>query len=572
MLTCKQIALSLILLLTLSSCSEQKENAINNNATSTLQNSAIEDNNLTLNNNNASIEDSNNTRVDSNTTESNTTIAPTIPIKEEPISVLIPQTAIEEPIVTPQPEPVLPTPSAFNIVDETTYVQSTCTPLLSESVTGYFASPTGRANALGTLQDPLALQNAIGENSPLQAGDKLWLLEGLYSGAFVSKIRGTSALPIQIRPLRNARVVLDGRGSNASALRIDGQWVEYYGLEIASSSTARVSQERGSSPSDISGNSGMTIFAANTLVANCIIHDNLGGGISSWRTSGEANSELYGNIIYNNGWTAPDRGHGHAIYIQNRSGYKKMTNNIIFFGFATGIHAYTEGGQINNFDIEENVWFMTGASDPRSSQKKDNCLVGGFQPVKNLLLKNNIGYSENGRGTRIGYGGSVVGQDAVLENNYLSENFWVAGEWDSLTLSNTTILRGRTGSSQSFVTDLGDNTFEEQPPVSGKKVFVQANAYDPLRARVAIFNNDEDDTIDVDLSAILQEGEAYRVHSVFDLFGAPMFSGVYDGNLVAFSMGSVTPPQPRGMIDGIEESDDPHKRFGVFIVTHGGCQ
>ena len=85
-----------------------------------------------------------------------------------------------------------------------------------------------------------------------------------------------------------------------------------------------------------------------------------------------------------------------------------------------------------------------------------------------------------------------------------------------------------------------------------------------------IYNYDNDDNVSVDLSAVLTNGEAYRVHSVFGLFDAPILSGVYSGGNISIPMGSVKPPQPNGL-DGIEESDDPHKTFGTFIVTHGGC-
>jgi len=464
--------------------------------------------------------------------------------------------------------------SAFNTFDATTFSASTCSNIPIEIPHGIFASPTGKSDADGSIDDPLDLQTALSAVSPVNDGETLWLLPGRYKGAFTAELSGSEMQPISVRPLPGKRVIIDTDGAKGAGLNINyqGQWVNYYGLEILSSSRARESTQRGSGPTDLTTNGGVNVFAANTNIINFIVHDNVGGGFGSWRTSPlEANSELYGNIIYNNGWTAPDRGHGHAIYIQNQYGYKKMTSNIIFFGFATGIHAYTEGGQINNFDIQKNVWFMTGASDPRESQKKDNCLVGGYQPVIDLVLKANLGYSENSRGTRIGYGGDVAGQNALLENNYLSENFWVAGEWEEITISNTSILRGRTGSSQSYVTDLGGNDFQETPPSSGKKIFVQANTYDERRARVVIYNYDQDENVSVDLSSVLTDGEAYRIHSVFGLFDAPLLSGVYrNAESITIPMGTVKPPQPNGL-DGIEESDDPHKTFGTFIVTHGGC-
>ena len=58
-------------------------------------------------------------------------------------------------------------------------------------------------------------------------------------------------------------------------------------------------------------------FIRNTLVKliNCIIHHGTVSGIGFWAgMSGE--SEVYGNIVYDNGYTGPDRGHGHSIYTQ----------------------------------------------------------------------------------------------------------------------------------------------------------------------------------------------------------------------------------------------------------------
>ncbi len=468
-------------------------------------------------------------------------------------------------------------PVAFNTYDETTFADSTCTPMAIEKPVGIFAAPAGTPDAAGTETDPLDLATALAGSELIRAGDTLWLMEGKYIGNFTSRLGGAEGRPIQVKPYPGKRVILESpplaKGENsASTLFIDSQWVDYYGLEIMSRAGDRISEESTSNPTDISLQGGVTVGAyhnsSNTKIINFIVHDTR-GGLSSFSAS--TDSELYGNIIYNNGWTAPDRGHGHAIYTQNTGGYKKLTSNIIFFGFGTGIHAYVEGSpKLDNFDIQENVWFLTGASDPRASQKKDNCLVGGLQPVTNLLIKNNRGYSDNSRGTRIGYSGSVTGQSAVLADNYLAENFWVAGDWDSLNISGTSIFHGITGDSQSQITDLGGNDFRESDPADGKKIFVSSNRYDPRRLRVTIYNFDLDDTVRVDLGSLLQPGEAYRIHSVFDLFGEPLQTGVYNGADITIPMGTIAPPQPIGL-NGIGDEDDPGKRFAVFIVTHAAC-
>ena len=460
--------------------------------------------------------------------------------------------------------------TAFNSFTDATFSNSMCTNLPIETPVGVFASPTGVSSATGAQNDPLDLATALSSTSIVQQGETLWLMEGTYRGSFTSNLRGTSLLPISVKPLPGKRAIIDGNDpSGSSALSIKGEWTNYYGLEVMSSSTTHTSLETGSNPTDLVTNSGVTVTGPNTKIINFIVHDNVGSGMNSW--SNAPDSELYGNIIYNNGWTGPDRGHGHAIYAQNNTGIKKLTNNIIFFGYGTGIHVYTEGGQMNNFDVQHNAWFMTGASDPRASQKKDNCLIGGFQPVNNLTLKNNLGYSENSRGTRLGYGGSVTSQNAILADNYLNENFWVAGEWTSLDTSNTSVFRGLTGSASSFIADgASGNVVQSTPPDTGNKVFVRANDHDPRRARVVIYNYNDAAAVDVNLNTVLKTGEAYRIHSSFALFEAPMIEGVYDGSPVSIPMGTIAPPQPTGSND-VTDEDYPHKKFGVFIVTHGGC-
>lgn len=190
------------------------------------------------------------------------------------------------------------------------------------------------------------------------------------------------------------------------------------------------------------------------------------------------------------------------------------------------------------------------------------------------MIKNNKGYQSYGswhhRGTRIGYGGDIYNADAVIEGNYLAENFWVRGHWSSIKMKNTKIFHG-VDDQYDDISDFGGNTILSTHPTSGKKIFVSKNAYDSRRARVIIYNYDEDENVSVDLSSVLKVGEAYRIHSVFDLFGRAVKEGVYTGSNISIPMGTVKPPQPNGL-NGISEDDDPKKKFGVFIVTHAGCK
>ena len=77
--------------------------------------------------------------------------------------------------------------------------------------------------------------------------------------------------------------------------------------------------------------------------------------------------------------TSPDRGHGHGIYAQNLgSTPKQIYDNIIFQQFGWGIHAYGEGGHLDNLDFQGNISFNNGGL---SGGWHSNILVGGTQNV-----------------------------------------------------------------------------------------------------------------------------------------------------------------------------------------------
>ena len=486
--------------------------------------------------------------------------------------------------------------NAFNKFDDSTFSASTCVPLPIEIPMGIFASPDGTPQGAGTETDPLDLATALANNNKVQDGDTLWLMEGVYKGTFTSELRGSEDNPISVKPYPGKYVAIDTTyATSGSGLLINGTWTNYYGIEVTSYNGNRVSTiDNSSNPSDITLRAGVNIIGSTNKVINFVSHDNV-SGIDAWSKRKDGftgiDTETYGSIIYNNGWSAQPadgsygRGHGHAIYTQNFDGIKKITNNVIFYGFGTGIHAYQTGKTVQNgvlrglenFDIQDNTWFLTGASDIRRGMKKYDCLVGGYQPIKNLILKNNQGYSDLGK-TVIGWASNYKGvpfnnEGAALDNNYLLQKLEIRVNWDPNSVSiKDTSSRG-SSMNQAYINDLGGNNFSSNPS-SGKKIFYIKNAYDPRRGRVTIYNYDRDASVAVDLSKILNVGAAYRVHSVFNLFGEPVISGVYNGGTVNIPMGTVAPPQPYGLEGAINasEGDDPKELFGVFIVTHAGCQ
>ena len=184
---------------------------------------------------------------------------------------------------------------------------TTCVPLVVPETVGVHVAPDGRPDASGTMADPIDLVTALSSDGPALPGDTIWLASGTYAGVYTSELRGTEAFPIVVRPLPGARVTLDSNVTSdegGSGLTINGEWSVFMGLEVMSSDPGRVSTEDSSNPSDITLRSGINVFGPNTAVVNCVVHDTA-GGFGSWRPA--VDSVLYGNVIYNNGWTAPGK-------------------------------------------------------------------------------------------------------------------------------------------------------------------------------------------------------------------------------------------------------------------------
>ena len=459
------------------------------------------------------------------------------------------------------------TPSAFNQFDETTYAKSTCENLAIEKPEGIFVATSGNATGAGTQKDPLDLLTALSGESPAKGGDTIWIKGGLYNGSFSSNVSGDADNPIKIKPMPGQRVILDSKGGEFAALTMNGQWVDVYGLELISSDTNRGSIEEDEPV--VFARSGITVLGASTNMYNMIVHDNVGSGVDFWKTA--TNSILHGTIIYNNGYSAKGRGHGHGVYTQNTNGFKTLSNNIVFFGYQTGLHPYsTKKAPLNNFTIEKNVWFIAGGADPRRSQQKTNCIISSPAGVRNLAMRDNLGYSQVDRGTSINTGdGMDIG--ASFTNNYLVEKLEIYGNWGGIDFVDNTIY-GNIADPDSQLNDVSGNILDTSRPTTGKNIFVEKNGVDTRRGRVVIYNYDESDKVSVDLSSLLKEGEAYRIHNVFGLFDEPLLSGVFTGSEIEIPMGTVAPPQPHGDDQGIAPEDGPGKRFGTFIVTHGGCK
>ena len=101
-------------------------------------------------------------------------------------------------------------------------------------------------------------------------------------------------------------------------------------------------------------------------------------------------TEIFGCLIYYNGYDATDRGHGHGIYSANDPGnsMKKIYDNMIHDQYGYGLHAYTEGGDLDNIEYKGNTVFDNGSLS--SHGWSTNILLGGLKNAANPKLTSNM--------------------------------------------------------------------------------------------------------------------------------------------------------------------------------------
>lgn len=486
----------------------------------------------------------------------------------------------------------------------------------------WYVAPDGSATGNGTISSPWDLRTALAnntvstnKNSVVKPGDTIWVRGGTYPGTYYANLRGSTTIPIIVRAYPGERATIDGGDSDGKGIFVvDGQYTWYWGLEIMSSNPTHITTTPGSWPTgtEIPVGDGVQFVQTDgsgvgVKFINNIIHDTR-QGMSYWKQA--IDGEIYGNLIYYNGWSAPDRGHGHGIYTQNSTSTKYLEDNIIFKQFSDGIQAYgTSNAYIYNYDIRGNTIFDNGLiAGPNGGGS--NMQIGGGNPAKNITIDSNSFYRSSGAGT-INMGDNMENIGLTITNNYIDAFMRMSG-WNEVVVSDNTIVGSNTlidfrpNSTLAGIPALSynwdSNTYFSDEDVyrpfgviatdtsrsymfpdwktvtgfdvsssyvigvpTGLNIFVRPNKYETGRANITIYNWNKANSVSVPLSGTgLVVGDSYEIRDAQNFFGPVVASGVWYGDNVNIPMSGLTVAAPSGPTPVYPVHTAPE--FGTFVV------
>lgn len=469
----------------------------------------------------------------------------------------------------------------------------------------WYVSPTGTAGGSGTLVSPWDLATALTNPVSVVAGDTIRMIGGTYTGTFTSSLLGTSGARITLRGYGNVseRAIIEGR------LTIEGEWADYWGFEVCSYDVNRTSTNTGNPWTDITVQPGVYVSGSNNRLINLVIHDKVDYAIGHW--SSATNSEIYGCLLYYNGFKDASRGNGQGIYAQNETGLKAIENCIIHDNYEAAMQLYGSGAAfVNGFLVRSNICFSSagvgGVGVP------NQFTVAGGAGVSNFVATWNVTYAATNCTTGNEFGGTTETNSSIcLTNNRFHAFTWLQN-CESLssvgnvfsqrpsqnimklrsyqeTVPGTWLFSGNSyfsddgsgfqlaingevdGTNYSFtdwksVTGLdADSTCVVGSPTN-TEVLIFLNKYESGRAHVCILNWALSDNVTVDLSGVVRVGRPYVIKNAADYWASPVKQGVYSGGTVSLPMTNLTVAAAVGFT--APPATGP--RFNTFIVYENG--
>ena len=475
----------------------------------------------------------------------------------------------------------------------------------------WFVSTSGSPSGDGSSANPWDLNTALNQPAAVHAGDTIWLRGGVYhapsTNGYSSILSGTAANPIIVRNYGNERAIIDGH-TDEFALAVRGSYSWFWGLEIMDSTTNRVP----SSCDAILGYEphpsafGVGVYGPSNKFINLVVHDTA-QGFSAYDDSPD--TEFTGNLSYYNGnlpypsCPGGDRNHGHGMYLQNVTGLKIVNDNFIGDNADEGIQMYGGGGaNVQGFRLNGNALYNSSSWPDQNFQF--NVLIAGGAVRKDIQFNNNFSYFTPSRDFGVvSFGEYTPGQDMIVNNNTFVGGYTAvavikqagpftftgntvytrpsavkeidlepdAGQtiasytWDDNSyygLNNFLYLQNRSFASWQVATGFDTHSTYTPGTPTGAAISVRPNAYESKRANIIVYNWDSSSAVNVDLSSVLAQNDAYVILDAQNFYGSPVAQGTYNGSTVSIPMMGLAKATPNGFATPAHTAP----LFGTFIV------
>jgi len=327
------------------------------------------------------------------------------------------------------------------------------------------AAPTAGATTVngvnGAGSPTVSIAKGAGVNQAVIVGHQLVIASGPAAGVYVITAPATiiqgGNTSVSITPnLRGATAGGEVVTLKLTPVGVDGvqltgaKFTWFWGIEFKAIFPLRTLQGGGQMWSSFN-----QITDGNKLI-ECLVHDSSGGcfvGEQSGRT------ELYGNILYNQGVAEGDGG-GHHMYVHHTDVVKRVNieKNIMFQDEGIAAQLYDAAGAANpirNIDFIFNVAFLSGTLNNLPNIGGVDAVtfvIGGPQRVEGVVVDDNFTYQPDGKGDthiRISEAGRLMGVGMSVQRNYLYgagmgfANFRIAATIDpgvgTITVRNNTL-------------------------------------------------------------------------------------------------------------------------------------